>query len=231
GLREGQAHGDVRRRASGVRSRETGDGLVRTRGDAARPRGRWTAHEDGEPDLHRGPGAGPLGRHRLRREGGPRREPRARRDLEGRGAVVADGEPRQDDARAQVQLRLRGGLDAQGPRHLPRGGEAQRREAAGDAGRRRLLRRDLERRRQPLGYVVADHQTLTEVIMAMKLYYAQGACSLASHIALEEVGIPYETQPLNLAEGDQRKPEYLKLNPRGRVPTLVVDGHVLTATV
>jgi glutathione S-transferase len=64
--------------------------------------------------------------------------------------------------------------------------------------------------------------------MATKLYYAPGACSLASHIALEELGEPYETQKLNLAEGDQRKPEYLKLNPRGRVPTLVVDGEILT---
>ena len=67
--------------------------------------------------------------------------------------------------------------------------------------------------------------------MATKLYYAPGACSLASHIALEEVGLPYDTQRLNLAEGDQRKPEYLKLNPRGRVPTLVVDGEVLTENV
>jgi glutathione S-transferase len=67
--------------------------------------------------------------------------------------------------------------------------------------------------------------------MSTKLYYAPGACSLASHIALEEVGIPYETQPLNLAEGDQRKPEYLKLNPRGRVPTLVIDGETLTENV
>lgn len=67
--------------------------------------------------------------------------------------------------------------------------------------------------------------------MAIKLYYAPGACSLASHIALEEVGVPYETQKLNLAEGDQRKPEYLRLNPRGRVPTLVVDGNVLTENV
>ena len=67
--------------------------------------------------------------------------------------------------------------------------------------------------------------------MATKLYYAPGACSLASHIALEEVGLPYETQRLNLMEGDQRKPEYLKLNPRGRVPTLVVDGEVLTENV
>ncbi len=67
--------------------------------------------------------------------------------------------------------------------------------------------------------------------MAIKLYYAPGACSLASHIALEEVGIPYATQKMNLAEGDQRKPEYLRLNPRGRVPTLVVDDHVLTENV
>ncbi len=67
--------------------------------------------------------------------------------------------------------------------------------------------------------------------MSIKLYYAPGACSLASHIAIEEVGVAYETQKLNLMEGDQRKPEYLRLNPRGRVPTLVVDGHVLTENV
>jgi len=67
--------------------------------------------------------------------------------------------------------------------------------------------------------------------MSTKLYYAPGACSLASHIAIEETGIPYETQRLNLAEGDQRKPEYLKLNPRGRVPTLVLGDHILTENV
>ena len=67
--------------------------------------------------------------------------------------------------------------------------------------------------------------------MSVKLYYAPGACSFASHIALEEVGIPYETQKLDLAAGDQRKPEYLKLNPRGRVPTCEVDGNVITENV
>jgi glutathione S-transferase len=67
--------------------------------------------------------------------------------------------------------------------------------------------------------------------MAIKLYYAPGACSLASHCALEETGVAYETQKLNLAEGDQRKPDYLRLNPRGRVPTLVVDNQVLTENV
>ena len=67
--------------------------------------------------------------------------------------------------------------------------------------------------------------------MAIKLYYAPGACSLASHIAIEEAGVSYETQKLDLAAGDQRKPEYLAINPRGRVPAVVVDGHVLTENV
>jgi glutathione S-transferase len=67
--------------------------------------------------------------------------------------------------------------------------------------------------------------------MNVKLYYAPGACSLASHIALEEVGIPYETQRIRTAEGEQRSPEYLAINPRGRVPALVVDGKVLTENV
>jgi glutathione S-transferase len=67
--------------------------------------------------------------------------------------------------------------------------------------------------------------------MSIKLYYAPGACSFASHIALEETGLPYETQKLDLAAGDQRKPEYLALNPRGRVPTCVVDGRVITENV
>ncbi len=67
--------------------------------------------------------------------------------------------------------------------------------------------------------------------MSIKLYYSPGACSLASHIALEEVGIPYETQRIRTAEGEQRSPEYLAINPRGRVPSLVVDGKALTENV
>ncbi len=66
--------------------------------------------------------------------------------------------------------------------------------------------------------------------MAIKLYYAPGACSLASHIAIEEVGVPYETRRLDLAAGDQRKPEYLKVNPKGRVPALITDLGILTET-
>lgn len=62
----------------------------------------------------------------------------------------------------------------------------------------------------------------------MKLFYAPGACSLASHITLEELGLPYEAVRLNLMEGEQRKPEYLALNPKGRVPALATEQGVLT---
>ena len=64
--------------------------------------------------------------------------------------------------------------------------------------------------------------------VARTLYYAPGACSLAAHIILEESGLPFEGVKLNLAAGDQRAPEYLAINERGRVPALVEDGWVLT---
>lgn len=67
--------------------------------------------------------------------------------------------------------------------------------------------------------------------MKITLYYAPGACSLASHIALEESGLAYEAVKINTAAGEQRAPAYLKVNPRGRVPTLVVDGKVLVENV
>jgi glutathione S-transferase len=66
----------------------------------------------------------------------------------------------------------------------------------------------------------------------MKLYYAPGACSLACHIALERTGIAYDAQPVNLAKGEQRSPEYLAVHPRGVVPALVLDsGEALTESV
>jgi glutathione S-transferase len=67
--------------------------------------------------------------------------------------------------------------------------------------------------------------------MDIKLYYSPGACSLASHIVLEELKLPHEAIRVNTAAGEQRSPEYLKINPRGRVPTLVVDGKVLLENV
>nr|WP_245199091.1 glutathione binding-like protein [Jiella mangrovi] len=62
----------------------------------------------------------------------------------------------------------------------------------------------------------------------MKLFYAPGACSLASHIALEEAGADFEAVRLDMAKGEQKSADYLKINPKGRVPALV-DGD-LTVT-
>jgi glutathione S-transferase len=64
---------------------------------------------------------------------------------------------------------------------------------------------------------------------AMKLYFSNGSCSLASHVALEEAGAKFDTHRLNLREGEQRKAEYLKINPKGKVPALQLDdGTILT---
>jgi glutathione S-transferase len=63
-----------------------------------------------------------------------------------------------------------------------------------------------------------------------KLYYAPGTCALASHIALEEVGAPYSAERLNFKNNQQNSAEYLKINPKGRVPALVTDSGVLTET-
>ena len=64
----------------------------------------------------------------------------------------------------------------------------------------------------------------------LKLFYALGSCSLASHIALEEAGADYELVAISTKAGDQRTPQYLAINPKGRVPALVTDRGVLTET-
>ncbi len=56
------------------------------------------------------------------------------------------------------------------------------------------------------------------------LYYSPGAASMAVHLALLELGAPHELRAVDLAAGQQKSAEYLKLNPAGVVPTLVVDG-------
>lgn len=62
-------------------------------------------------------------------------------------------------------------------------------------------------------------------MLKYRLYYSPGACSLAPHIALEELGIPYEAARVTIAEGLNSKPEYLAINPRGRVPALAITEH------
>jgi glutathione S-transferase len=62
----------------------------------------------------------------------------------------------------------------------------------------------------------------------MKLYYAPGACSLAPHIALEEVGAPFELSRVDFGTNQQTSAEYLRINPKARVPALVDGDWVLT---
>ncbi len=62
----------------------------------------------------------------------------------------------------------------------------------------------------------------------LKLYYATGSCALAAHIALIDAGALYELVRLSFTNEDQRKPSYLAINPKGRVPSLVTDQGVLT---
>lgn len=57
-----------------------------------------------------------------------------------------------------------------------------------------------------------------------KLYYAPGAASLAVHWMLIELRVPFEAVRLDLAARQHKEPEYLRLNPNGLVPTLLVDG-------
>jgi len=64
----------------------------------------------------------------------------------------------------------------------------------------------------------------------IKLFYASDTCSLASHIALEDAGADYSTARISFASDEQRKPEYLAINPKGRAPALVTDKGVLTET-
>jgi glutathione S-transferase len=64
----------------------------------------------------------------------------------------------------------------------------------------------------------------------LKLFFTPHTCALASHICLEEVGAAYETVRIDFAKEEQRKPEYLKINPKARVPALVTDRGILTET-
>jgi glutathione S-transferase len=63
----------------------------------------------------------------------------------------------------------------------------------------------------------------------LTLFYGPGACSMASHITIEECGASYEAKQVALAKAEQKTPEYLKINPRGKVPALRLDdGSVIT---
>ena len=64
----------------------------------------------------------------------------------------------------------------------------------------------------------------------LTLYYAPHTCALATHIVLEETGAGYTAKRIDFASNQQRSPEYLRINPKGRVPALVTDRGILTET-
>lgn len=64
--------------------------------------------------------------------------------------------------------------------------------------------------------------------MEIALYYAPNTCALAPYITLTEANAPFEPRPLNFGKTQQRGADYLKVNPKHKVPVLVVDGKVLT---
>jgi len=61
-------------------------------------------------------------------------------------------------------------------------------------------------------------------VTALTLYLSPGSSSMAVHIALHEIGAPFEIKSLSFYGKEHRKPEFLAVNPAGKVPTLVVDG-------
>ncbi len=64
--------------------------------------------------------------------------------------------------------------------------------------------------------------------MTTTLYYSPGACSLAVHILLEEIGQPFALTLVSSSDGSTRSPQHLCLNPKGRVPVLVQNDVVYT---
>ncbi len=62
----------------------------------------------------------------------------------------------------------------------------------------------------------------------LTLYFAPGSSSMAPHIALREIGAPFEARKISLPNRENRAPEYLALNPEGKVPILLIDGRPLT---
>ncbi len=67
--------------------------------------------------------------------------------------------------------------------------------------------------------------------MKLTLYYAPVTCSMVPYINLTEAGADFDVVPINVLKGQQSSPDYLKLNPKRKVPVLVIDGEPLTENV
>jgi glutathione S-transferase len=68
----------------------------------------------------------------------------------------------------------------------------------------------------------------TQIAPALTLFLIPKTSSFAVHIALREIGVPFETRVLSGPQSDTRKPEFLKINAAGQVPTLLIDGRPLS---
>lgn len=66
--------------------------------------------------------------------------------------------------------------------------------------------------------------------MALQFYTSPGSVGVATHVALEEAGLDYELVTVNFAAGEQLSDNYRRINPKQRVPALIIDGQVLTET-
>lgn len=64
----------------------------------------------------------------------------------------------------------------------------------------------------------------------LRLFYAPGTCALAARIALEDAGAEFEVVPVDFGKSQQQSPEFLRVNPKGRVPALVTERGILTET-
>src|SRR5271156_5816998 len=66
------------------------------------------------------------------------------------------------------------------------------------------------------------------MLAMLTLYFAPGASSMAAHIALHEVGVPFEAIPVSFHKNETRSADFLAVNAEGKVPTLLIDGRALT---
>lgn len=67
--------------------------------------------------------------------------------------------------------------------------------------------------------------------MKLVLYYAPVSCAMVPYINLSEAGADFEVVAINLRADQHQRPEYLQINPKHKVPALVIDGDVLTENV
>ncbi len=64
----------------------------------------------------------------------------------------------------------------------------------------------------------------------LEFFFAPDTCALASHIALKDAGAEIRLRRIDFGKAEQRSPDYLKVNPKGRVPALVTERGILTET-